>query len=307
MIPQEYAKYEKAVTLAAVNWHGEWGNKKANLEKMKAKMREAAQLGVNMLCFPELALSGYECGEEARKTEQPCAMHAEAAETIPGPATEEIAKLARELDMYVIFGMPEKDARDPKVQYIAAAVVGPEGLLGSYRKLHLAPPPVWLEYYCFKPGNDLPLFETRYGPIGIQMCADFWMYPELSRILALRGARIIFNPTGSAVAPGKIDMMINNSTTRGQETQTYIVSCNHVGKERTTAYYGHSTIAGPGFPKFFKTLARGEDIEEIVWATVSFETLAQARRIFRVREAGNWELISREYRKIAESKGSAKA
>jgi predicted amidohydrolase len=127
------------------------------------------------------------------------------------------------------------------------------------------------------------------------------MYPELCRLLALRGARVIFNPTGSAMAPGKIDMMINNTTTRGQETQAYVVSCNHTGKERTISYYGHSTIAGPGFPKFFKTLAKGEDIEEIVWATVSFETLAQARRIFRVKEAGNWKLIAQGYKEIAES------
>jgi len=303
MIPKEYEKYEKVVTLGAVNWKGEWGNKAANLEKMKAKIREAAQLGVNMVCFPELALSGYECGEEARKTEKPCAMHTEAAETIPGPSTEEIAKLAKELDMYVIFGMPEKDAKDPKVQYVSAAVVGPEGMLGSYHKMHLATPPVWTEYYCFKPGNELPMFETKYGPIGVQICADFWMYPELSRILALKGARIIFNPVGSAAAPGKIDMMKGETTGRGQLTQAYIVSCNHIGKERTISYYGRSTIAGPGFPKFFKTFAQGEDIEEIVWATVSFETLAHARKIFRVKEAGNWKLIAREYQQIAKSTG----
>lgn len=303
MIPEEYEKYEKVVTLAAVNWHGEWGNKAANLEKMKAKVREAAQLGVNMVCFPELALTGYECGEEARKEQKPCAMHTGAAETIPGPTTEELARLAKELDIYVVFGMPERDAKDPDVQYISAAVVGPEGILGSYRKMHLATPPVWTEYYCFKPGNELPMFETKYGPIGVQICADFWMYPELSRILALKGARIIFNPTGSAVAPGKIDMMRGETTGRSQLTQAYIVSCNHIGKERTISYYGHSTIAGPGFPKFFKTLAQGEDIEEIVWATVSFETLAHARKIFRVKEAGNWKLIAREYQKIADSTG----
>lgn len=300
MIPKEY---ERTVTLAAVNWKGEWGNKAANLEKMQAKIREAAQQGVNMVCFPELALTGYECGEEARQMQKPCAMHTEAAETIPGPATEEVAKLAKELDIYVIFGMPEKDAKDPKVQYVSAAVIGPEGILGSYRKLHLATPPVWTEYYCFKPGNELPMFETKYGPIGVQICADFWMYPELTRILALRGARIIFHPTGSAVGPGKIDMMENVTTDRGRSTQAYVVSCNHVGKERTVSYYGHSTIAGPGSPKFFKPLAQSKDIEEIVWATVSFETLAHAQKIFRVKDAGNWELIAKEYQRIAELVG----
>lgn len=296
-------EYERTVTLAAVNWKGEWGNKSANLEKMQAKVREAAQHGVNMVCFPELALTGYECGEEARQTQKPCAMHTEAAETIPGPATEGMAKLAKELGIYVIFGMPEKDAKDSKTQYISAAVVGPEGILGRYRKLHLATPPVWTEYYCFKPGSELPLFETKYGPIGVQICADFWMYPELLRILALRGARIIFHLSGSAVGPGKIGMMKNVTIDRGRLAQAYVVSCNHVGKERTLSYYGHSTIAGPGFPKYFKPIAQGKEDEKIVWATVSFESLAHAQKIFRVKGAGNWKLIAREYQHIAKLTG----
>jgi predicted amidohydrolase len=300
---EEYQKYEKVVTIAGVNWKGEWGNKKANLEKMKAKVREAAQYGINIIAFPELALTGYECGPEARQEQRQCAMHTEAAETVPGPSTEEMAKLAKELNMYVIFGMPEKDAKNSDVQYVSAALIGPEGVIGSYRKMHLATPPVWTEYYCFKPGNELPIFKTKYGPIGIQICADFWMYPELSRLLFLKGARIIFNPSGSAAAPGKIDLMVNETTGRGQSTQCYIVSCNHVGTERTISYYGHSTIGGPGFPKFQRTFARSEGIEEIVWATVSFETLAQSRRIFRVKEAGNWKLIAKEYQKIAEEVG----
>ena len=242
MIPEEYQKYEKVVTLAGVNWKGEWGNKKANLEKMKATVKQASAFGVNMIAFPEMALTGYECGPEARSEQKSCAMHTEAAETIPGPSTEEMAKLAKELDMYIVFGMPEKDPDRADVKYVSTAIVGPEGVLGSYRKMHLATPPVWTEYYCFKPGRELPIFETKYGPVGIQICADFWMYPELSRLLFLKGARIIFNTVGSAVAPGKINLMINETSGRGQSTQCYIVSCNHIGTERTISYYGQLTI-----------------------------------------------------------------
>lgn len=296
MIPKEY---EKVVTVAAVNWQGEWGNRAANLKKMKVKIGQAAELGVNVVCFPELALSGYECGEEARSKHKPCAMHTEAAETIPGPATEEIAKLAKELDIYVIFGMPEKDA---KVQYISAAIVGPEGVIGSYRKIHLATTPVSTERYCFKPGNEVRIFETRYGPIGVQLCADFWMYPELTRILALKGARIIFSLVASVAGPGKSEMIAYVTGAYAQSTQSYIVNCNHIGKERTICYYGHSTIAGPGFPRTLRILAQGGDGEEIVWATLNFETLAHSQKIFRVKEAGNWKLIANEYQKIATSK-----
>ena len=302
MVPKENEKYQKTVTLGAVNWKGEWGKKALNLEKMKTKIKEAAQIGIDMICFPELALSGYECSGDIRSKEEPCSNHAEAAETIPGPTTEIIAEIAKELDIYVVFGMPEKDPNNPKVLYISAAVVGPEGVVGKYRKIHLAPPPVWTECTCFKPGTELPLFETKYGPIGVQICADFWMYPELTRILALKGARIIFNLVGSASSPGKIDMMPKTTAAHGQWSQAYIVSCNHVGKEKNLSYYGYSTIAGPGFPKFFKIFAQGEGSEEIVWATVSFETLAYARKIFQVKERGYWKIIAEEYGQLANSK-----
>ncbi len=293
--------YEKKVTVAAVNWKGEWGNKAANLEKIKTKIREATQLGVNMVCFPELALNGCECGEEAERNQKPCSMHMETAETIPGPSTEEIAKLAKELGVYVIFGMTERDAKDPDTRYNAAVVVGPEGILGSYRKLHLSPPPIWTEFFCFTRGSELPIFETRYGLIGVQICADFWTYPELCRILSLKGARIIFNPTGSAAHPGKIDMMTYLTAARGKENEVYTVSANHVGKERTFSYYGHSTIAGTAFPRFCKVFAQGEYDEEIVSATLNFEALAFARETFQIKEKGNWKLIVNEYQKIIES------
>ena len=261
-----------------------------------------------MLCFPELALTGYECGEEAKKEQKPCAMHTDAAETIPGPSAEEIAKLAKELDIYAIFGMPEKDTKDPNVKYISAAVVGPEGILGSYRKILLASPPL-TEEYCFKPGNELPIFESKkYGPIGVQICADYWMLPAATQLLALKGARIIFNTIGSAAAPGKIDMIRSDTTARAQAIQAYIVSCNHVGTERTISYYGHSTIGGPGFPKFNKAFAQSESIEEIVWATLSFETLHASRNRFRFKDPAKYPIgvIAKEYQQIAESMGQCR-
>jgi predicted amidohydrolase len=295
MIPEAYAKYEKFATIAGVNWHGIWGDKQANLTKMKETCRRARKMGVDIIAFPEMSLTGYECSEEARTTKKACSMHEEAAELIPGPSTEEMAALAKELDQVIIFGMPERDPDDPKVKYVSTAVVSPDGVLGSYRKMHLATPPVWTEYYCFKSGNSIPVFDTKFGPIGVQICADFWMYPELTRIQMLKGARIIFNTVGSAVSPGKLEMIKNQTVCRAHSTQVYIVTCNHVGKERTLSYYGHTTIGGPGFPNFHKCLATSESIEEIVWSTISFETLHHSREIFRVQEAGNWDLIAEQY------------
>ena len=298
MIPKEYEKYEKTVTVACINWSGTWGDKAANLKKIKSKVTEASKAGAKMICFPELALSGYECGEEARTDQKPCSMHIETAETIPGPSTEEITKLTKELEVYVIFGMPEKDDKNPNIRYISAAIIGPEGIIGRYRKVNLAPLPIWTEPICFTPGNELPVFETKYGPIGIQICMDFWKVPECSRILCLKGARIIFNLSGSSSGPGKAEFMTEVTGCRGSESLVYTVSCNHVGKEKTISYYGHSTVAGPSYPRLTKIFAQGGDAEEIVLATLSFESLHHWCDLIDLKNCVNWKLIAEEYKKL---------
>lgn len=287
MIPARYQGYENAVTVGCVNYDSVWGDKAANLEKIKGMITEAAAQGINILAFPELALSGYECNENFT-------MHRQAAETIPGPATEEIAALARKLDIYVALGMPEQDKNDPEVCYIACPLIGPDGLVGNYRKIHIGPLPMFTESRCFKGGDAVPVFETRYGPIGIQICADFWVFPELSRILMLKGARLIINSTGSADAPDRPFYMTSMTCARAMENMLYTASANFVGKERTKSYYGHSTIAGPAFPRFVKVYAQGTDKEEIVSATLSFEKLHRFRETIRIHELRRPEVIMKE-------------
>ena len=231
-----HKEYEKTVTIACVNWSGVWGDKTANLKKIKDKVSEASKVGANIVCFPELALSGYTCGEEIREANKPCFMHTETAETIPGPSTEELSKLARGLDIYIILGMPERDDKDPKIHYNSAAIIGPGGILGKYRKINLAVPPNWTESICFKAGRDLPIFETRFGPIGVVLCKDFFQVPELPRILYLKGARMIFNPTGSPAGPGKKEYMTYITACRAVESMIYTACSNHVGKERTSCF-----------------------------------------------------------------------
>jgi predicted amidohydrolase len=296
----KYHEYEKTVTVACVNWSSIWGDKKANLDKMKTKAIEAAKAGANIVAFPELALSGYECGEEARKNNTPCSMHTEAAETIPGQSTREIAKLAKDLGIYVILGMPEQDKRIPKIHYNSSAVIGPEGILGRCRKINLSVPPIWTETICFKPGNDLPIFETKFGPIGVLICKDFWHAPELSRILYLKGARIIFNLAGSPAGPGKNEFMTYITACRAVESMIYTASSNHVGEERTSSYYGCSTIAGPSYPRMIKIFSQGGDTEEIVCATLNFESLNHWKSFADLKREINWKLIAKEYKALAD-------
>ncbi|MDE0157811.1 MAG: carbon-nitrogen hydrolase family protein [Gammaproteobacteria bacterium] len=280
MIPKHYQQYESTVTLGCVNYQSIWNDKAASIGKVKKLIGEAAGQGINILVFPELSLSGYESDEGNT-------MHREFAETIPGPATEEIAQLTRKLDIYVVLGMPERDPDDADTCYISCPLLGPEGFIGNYRKLHLGTPPLFRESLCFTGGNRVPVFETRYGPIGIQICADFWVFPELSRILMLKGARIIINSTASMNMPGRPFYITSMTAARATENMVYTASANLVGKERTLSYYGHSTIAGPAFPRFSHIYAQAEDKEEIISATLSFA------RLHRFREAVSLEKLRR--------------
>lgn len=287
MIPKHYQAYEKVASVACANYQTIWGDKAANLNKIKFMTEEAARQGADIVAFPELALSGYESNPEFT-------MHRELAETIPGPATEEIAALARRLNMYVTFGMPERDPDDPQVCYIACPMIGPQGVIGTYRKLHIAPPPLFTETKCFTGGSSVPVFETRFGPVGIQICADFWVYPELSRILMLKGARLIINCSGSFAAPGKAYYLTQQTGARATENMVYTATANLTGTEQTKSYYGHSTIAGPAYPRFVHIYAQAGEEEELVSASLNFEKLHRFRELISIPELRRSDVILSE-------------
>jgi predicted amidohydrolase len=320
MIPTEYEEFEQVVTVGCVNFAPIYGDSKRTLAKIEANVVEAASQGVDIVVFPEGALTGASGCDACRAEGGPCDEHLELAETVPGPATEHVADLAREHNIYVVFGLPERDPDDPKVLYNAAAVVGPEGILGTYRKVHLGTLPWVTEGIVFKPGTQLPIFPTRFGPIGVQICYDFWFNPELSRILALKGARLILNACGTFAGPGKRDYMVQTTSVRAQENLVYAASANLVGGPdhqdysaeslddvRPSDYLGHSVIAGPAFPRFSHVYAEAGDNEEIVSATLSFEKLHRWQSVFpmrdwrRSRQADASRLIAEEFRALAES------
>ena len=295
MIPAEYAEFEQVVSVGCVNF-ARGASKALTLAKIEANIREAAAQGIDIVVFPEGALTGpVDCS--CRFDGGACASHRDLAETVPGPATEHIAALARELDLYVVFGLAERDVDDASVLYNASAVVGPEGILGTYRKVHLGTLPWVTEGITYRPGTTLPVFPTRFGPIGVLICYDFWFNPELSRILALKGARLLLNTCGTFKGPGKRDYMVQTTAVRAQENLVYAASANlvggrehadysagHLDEQRADDYLGHSVIAGPAFPRFSQILVEAGDTEELVSATLSFEKLHRWEPIFPMRE-----------------------
>ena len=295
IIQEQYRQYENTVTLGCVNYRSIWNDKAASLNKVKKLITEAAEQGIDILVFPELSLSGYEPNEDNT-------MHREFAETIPGPTTEEIVELTKKLDIYVVLGMPERDVDDSGICYISCPLLGPEGLIGTYRKLHLGTPPLFKESLCFSGGNSVPVFTTRYGPIGIQICADFWVYPELSRILMLKGARIIINSTASMTLPGRPFYITSMTAARATENMVYAASANLVGDERTLSYYGYSTIAGPAFPRFSQIYAQAEEKEEIISATLSFARLQRFREVVTLDKLRRTDVIRAEFNQLDASR-----
>ena len=263
--------HPKLVTVGAVNFEAIARDKRATLEKILDFVRDAAHQGCDLVVFPELALNAWGECPDCSAAGRPCDWHLEQAELIPGPSTDAVAALAQELDIHVIFGMEERDPQEPGTLYNSAVLIGPEGLIGTYRKIHLGIP---LETNRFTPGDRVPVFETRLGPIGISICYDFYNNPELSRILALKGARILVNPTGSTDLPGKAEMITYTTLVRAQENLVYAVSANRVGDEGGSRWAGNSAIGGPHFPGFGKVFAEAGKEEELIVATLNFDQLA---------------------------------
>lgn len=291
------------ITVGCANFTPIWGDKQATLAKMEAVIREASLQGIEFLVFPEKCLDYGPADQD----------WAVLAEVVPGPSTERIAELCKELDLHVVFGLGERDQNDPEVLYNSAAYVSPEGVQGTYRKMFLGQPPWTLEGLTYSPGNEVPVWDTPWGPIGILICFDFWLHPELSRIMALKGARLIVNSTASFAGPGKRDFFVGISVIRGAENVCYTASANLVGgpgrrdsygasdldRARESFFGGNSTIAGPAFPRFNSEYVTAGEGEELISATLSMKKLARWDRVYPWRDWHGSELQQEAQRVIA--------
>jgi len=287
-IPEGYRHYESQLRLACVTFHAAWGDKAANLARMEGFTEEAARQGNRFIVFPELCVTGFECPPD-------CTMHREQAEPVPGPTTERVHRWAARHHAYIAFSLPERDPRQPDRLYISAILVGPEGLVGVYRKLSFAS----RSARCFSAGDAVPVFETRYGPVGLQVCSNFSMFPEISRIQALKGARLIINTTASLAGPNQPYFLLQQTGARSTENIVFCASANLTGTELRVSYYGHSVITGPAPPAAVEVLARGGEEEGIISAELDFRKLHQARGS-RVYPYGfPMEVFLREYQGVA--------
>ncbi len=250
-----------------------------NLEKAIWRVREAAGRGAQIICLQELFRSQYFCREENAELFA-------LAEPVPGPTTETLGALARELGVVLIASLFER--RAPGLYHNTAAVIGADGeIAGLYRKMHIPDDPLYFEKFYFTPGDlGFVNFDTRFARVGVLVCWDQW-YPEAARLSSLGGANILFYPTAIGWHPaekerhGQIQLDAWRTIQRGHAIANgiYVAAVNRVGHEGPEGggldFWGSSFVADP----FGQVVAQAScSDEEILIAECDPRRLEQIRR-----------------------------
>lgn len=227
----------------------------AQLEASIAHVRSAAAQGAQIVCLQELFNSPYFC----KSTH---ADRFDLAEPIPGPTTDRMQALAKELEIVLI--VPIFERQGPGVYRNSAAIIDADGsLMGIYRKMHIPDDPLYHEKYYFAPGDATPesggfmVWKTRYATIGVLICWDQW-YPEAARITALMGAEIIFFPTAIGWHPAEkeewgipqVEAWRTIQRSHAIANGIFTASPNRVGHEDEPGtdgieFFGHSFVCDP--------------------------------------------------------------
>jgi len=256
------------VKIAAVQMDPKIMEKGVNLDKILREAKSAASNGVDLIVFPECALTGYVFA--SREEAIPF------METIPGPSTHELAACCKELGVHIITGLLEIDTDRC---FNTAIMVAPQGLVGKYRKNHL--PFLGVDRFIDPGDQAFQVYPTPIGNIGLHICYDC-NFPESARVMALLGADILALPTNWPEGRGKVAKYVVN--TRAYENKVHLVAVNRVGTERGTRFIGNSKIVDA----WGDTLAEASsDQEEIVYAEIS---IAEARQKRIVLKPGEFEL-----------------
>jgi N-carbamoylputrescine amidase len=223
-----------------------------NLSRAIEKIREAADRGAQIVCTHELFRGEYFCRREDAELFN-------LAESIPGPATEALSKIASEKKIVIVASLFERRAAG--VYHNTCAVLDADGsFLGKYRKMHIPDDPLYYEKFYFTPGDlGFPNFDTAYGRVGVQICWDQW-YPEGARIISLNGAQVIFYPTSigwhpsekDAFGAAQLDSWRTIQRAHAIANGVYVAVVNRVGYEGNPAagdpgieFWGHSFVADP--------------------------------------------------------------
>lgn len=267
------------ITIAVVQSQPILNEPNDNIHAMAELIGEiCTQQPVDLIVFPELATTGYECG--VRFTDF--------AETVPGPTVSRLSREAAQFNVHIAFGMVSK-AKVESVLYDTAVLIGPDGeLIGSYQKVHLKGE----ERLAFRNGFRYPVFETEFGLLGLLVGWDL-AFPEAARSLVLDGADLLVC-CANWEAPHQ-DEWRAYCVARACENSVFLAAANRVGEEPSYQFFGDSMVLGPRGERYtgLEDNATGYGI-----AQVNLNLVRQAREEFQMmqcRQPLTYRNIVRKY------------
>jgi predicted amidohydrolase len=223
---------KRKIKLALAQISSRRENKRENLRKFEEFTKKAKEEAADLVIFPELSLTGYVVHDQIY----------ELAETIPGPSTQRIEELAKKTGIHIIFGMPELSKKAEATIFNTAVFVGPNGVIGKYRKMYLPTHSVFEEKRYFRPGYQTAAFNTPLGNIGLCICYDLF-FPEVCRLTRLKGAELIISISASpAVRRSYFEIL---TTARALENTAFLAYVNLAGVEDGLQFWGGSRLISP--------------------------------------------------------------
>jgi N-carbamoylputrescine amidase len=244
----------------------------AMFDKHIPLIEQAGQQGVQILGLQEVFNGPYFCpGQDKRWYDL--------AEAVPGPTIEKLIPYARKYEMAMVIPVYEREMAG--VYYNTAAVIDADGTyLGKYRKNHIPQTSGFWEKYYFKPGNlGYPVFQTRYGKVGVYICYDRH-FPEGARLLGLNGAEVVFNPSATVAGLSQYLWKLEQPA-HAVANGYFVAASNRVGTEapwNIGKFYGTSYFVDPRG----NFLATGsEDHDELVVADMDFDVIEEVRRVWQ--------------------------
>jgi N-carbamoylputrescine amidase len=267
-----------------------------NLEKAAARIEEAAARGAQVVCLQELYRSRYLCQSEDND-------NFDLAETIPGPTTEMLGRLALARQIAII--APIFERRAPGVYHNSALVIDERGAVaGHYRKMHIPDDPGYYEKFYFTPGDlDFIAHRTAHGDVGVLICWDQW-FPEAARLTSLAGAQALFYPTAIGWTADMSEGTRKRLHDGWQTIQrshaiangVFVAVVNRVGTEGAIQFWGGSFVCDP----FGEIIARAShDREETLIVECDLNRIEETRRnwpFLRDRRIDAYHDLTRRFR-----------
>jgi beta-ureidopropionase len=245
------------------------GSREQSLASAERMIRQAAGRQAQVLLLPEVFHELFFITDLDSR-------YFQTAEPIPDPITAMMQQLARELAVVIV--APIYESVDRSVYYNSAAVIDADGtLLGTYRKNHIPLNTIFYEKLYFKPGNlGYPVFNTRFGKIGILICHDRH-YPEGARALALNGAEIVLIPSATPDKSLSRKVWEKELCAHAIFNEYFVAGLNRTGKEGNYVYYGQSVAFDPTG----ELLVQAGPDEEVVIFDCELELITRRRRAWQ--------------------------